>query len=118
MFNDKRRGDIYWMQDTQRRIIDTHITRGDRPCIIVSSNPRNALSDTVVILPLSSSPSQLVRGDGYCGNVLLKDYGEPCVALTQQIRTVDKLDLQHYIGSLTPADMVRVDAALKQAMGL
>lgn len=117
MFNDKRRGDLYWLQDNQHRALDTHITRGDRPCVIVSSNRRNQVSDSVTVLPLSSSPNQLAHGDGYCDNVLLLGYGEPSVILTQQIRTVDKLDLQYYIGSLTPADMARVDAALDHTLG-
>lgn len=41
MFVDKRRGDIWWMQDTHRRDPETHIVRGDRPVIIVSTDKDN-----------------------------------------------------------------------------
>ena len=38
MFNDKRRGDIWWAQDTAHKREDTCLIRGDRPVVIVSSD--------------------------------------------------------------------------------
>lgn len=35
MFNDKRRGDIWWMTDTIRKPEGTCLIRGDRPVVVV-----------------------------------------------------------------------------------
>lgn len=118
LFSDKRRGDIYWMADTMRREPDTHLIRGDRPVIIVSNDKVNQYSPIVTIVPLSSSPAKLARGDGYAGNVTLCGYGDPSVAMTGQLRSVDSRDLQQFLGHLTDADMARVDAALQASLGL
>ena len=59
MFNDKRRGDVYWMTDTPLREGDTHILRGDRPAVIVSSDEVNQTSPTVTVIPLTTSAAKL-----------------------------------------------------------
>ena len=41
MFNDKRRGDIWWAQDTTHKREGTCLIRGDRPVVIVSSDEVN-----------------------------------------------------------------------------
>lgn len=60
----------------------------------------------------------LIRGDGFCDNVLLLGYGEPSMALPRQVHGADRADLQQYLGHLTDADMRRLDAALRSALGL
>lgn len=118
MFNDKRHGDIWWMSDTHRKPADTCLIRGDRPVIVVSSDSANQTSSTVTVVPMTSSPARLARGDGFCDNVLLLDYGEPSMALPRQVHGADRADLQQYLGHLTDADMRRIDAALRSALGL
>ena len=103
MFSDKRRGDIWWMSDTHRKPADTCLIRGDRPVIVVSSDSANQTGSTATVVPMTSSPARLARGDGFCDNVLLLGYGA---------------DLQQYLGHLTDADMRRLDAALRSALGL
>lgn len=118
MFSDKRRGDIWWMVDTHRKPADTCLIRGDRPVIVVSSDSANQTSSTVTVVPMTSSLAGLARGDGYCDNVLLLGYGEPGMALPRQVHGADRADLQQYLGHLTDADMRRLDAALRSALGL
>ena len=62
--------------------------------------------------------ARLARGDGFCDNVLLLGYGEPSMALPRQVHGADRADLQQYLGHLTDADMRRLDAALRSALGL
>lgn len=76
MFNDKRRGDIWWAQDTTHKREDTY------------------------------------------DQVLLTGYGAPSMALTRQVHAVDTDDLTEYRGHLTDADMLRLDAALRRALGV
>jgi len=105
MFSDKRRGDIWWMSDTHRKPADTCLIRGDRPVIVVSSDSANQTGNTVTVVPMTSSPARLARGDGFCDNVLLQGYGEPSMALPRQVHGADRADLQQYLGHLTDADM-------------
>nr|DAT50748.1 MAG TPA: PemK-like protein [Caudoviricetes sp.] len=118
MFNDKRRGDVYWMTDTPLREGDTHILRGDRPAVIVSSDEVNQTSPTVTVIPLTTSAAKLERGDGYCNNVLLMSLNLPSVAVTRQVRTIDADDLQRYLGHLPDREMTRLDAVLHRVLGL
>ena len=118
MFNDKRRGDVYWMTDTPLREGATHILRGDRPAVIVSSDEVNCNTRIVTVVPLTSSPAQLARGDGTYDQVLLTGYGAPSMALTRQVHAVDTDDLTEYRGHLTDADMLRLDAVLRRALGV
>lgn len=66
MFSDKRRGDIWWMSDTHRKPADTCLIRGDRPVIVVSSDSANQTGSTATVVPMTSSPARLARGDGFC----------------------------------------------------
>lgn len=118
MFNDKRRGDIWWVQDTAHKREGTCLIRGDRPGVIVSSDSINCNTRIVVVVPLTSSPAQLVRGDGAYDQVLLTGYGAPSMALPRQAHAVDANDLTEYRGHLTDADMLRMDAALRRVLGI
>ena len=118
MFNDKRRGDIWWAQDTTHKREDTCLIRGDRPVVIVSSDEVNCNTRIVTVVPLTSSPAQLARGDGTYDQVLLTGYGAPSMAMTRQVHAVDTDDLTEYRGHLTDADMLRLDEALRHALSV
>lgn len=92
MFSDKRRGDIWWMSDTHRKPADTCLIRGDRPVIVVSSDSANQTGSTATVVPMTSSPARLARGDGFCDNVLLLGYGEPSMALPRQVHGIRGFD--------------------------
>lgn len=111
MFNDKRRGDIWWAQDTTHKREGTYLIRGDRPVVIVSSDSVNCNTRIVTVVPLA-------RGDGAYDQVLLTGYGAPSMALTRQVHAVDADDLTEYRGHLADVDMLRLDQALRQALGL
>lgn len=120
MFQDKRRGDVYWMQDSAHKPQDTRLIRGDRPVIVVSSDSANQAGSTVIVIPRSCSPAQMAReGTGDRVPVATPGrHGGQSMALTQQMHAVDTADLIEYIGHLTDAEMARVDAALHRALGL
>ena len=111
MFNDKRRGDVYWLSAPDPKP-GSYLIGKSRPVL-------NDSSRTVTVCPLTSSPEQLLRGDGVYDMVLLAGYTDtPSMALPRQIRTVDAHDLTNYCYTLTNADMSRVDNALFRALGL
>lgn len=106
------------MSDTHRKPADTCLIRGDRPVIVVSSDSANQTCSTVTVVHTTASPARPARGDGFCDNVLLQGYGEPSMALPRQVHGADRADLRQYLGHLTDADMRRLDAALRSALGL
>lgn len=86
--------------------------------VIVSSDEVNCNTRIVTVIPLTSSPAQLARGDGTYDQVLLTGYGAPSMALTRQVHAVDTDDLTEHRGHLTDADMLRLDAVLRRALGV
>lgn len=56
MFNDKRRGDIWWAQDTTHKREGTRLIRGDRPVVIVSSDEVNCNTRIVTVVPPDLQP--------------------------------------------------------------
>lgn len=119
MFTDKRRGDVYWAAFTALHPQDSVLLTKTRPVLVVSSDRANMTSNTVLVIPLTSSPNALARGDGAYDQVLLTGYnGTDSMALTRQLHAVDITDLSDFMYHLTEADMVRVNDALHRALGL
>ena len=119
MFTDKRRGDVYWAACSALRPQDSVLITKTRPVLIVSSDSANMSGNTVLVIPLTSSPNALARGDGAFEQVLLTGYnGTDSMALTRQLHAADITDLGDFMYHLTDADMARVSAALHKALGL
>lgn len=118
MFQDKRRGDVYWLNAPEPKP-GSYLIGKNRPVLIVSSDQANTNSRTVIVVPLTSSLEQLARGNGTFDMVRLDGYTpESNMLLTRQIHAVDTADLGNYCYHLTDLDMARVDAALSRALGL
>lgn len=90
------RGSVYWYK---RNTGDCGLIYGTHPCVIVSSNSWNAISDSVIVIPCTSAPrSGTLKGiqlklekDGYF--------------LPSQITTVPKKWLFSYQGMLEDSEM-------------
>ena len=119
MFTDKRRGDVWYMRDTAHKPENTKLLRGDRPVVIVSSDRVNQSGSLVLVIPLSSSPAQLARGEGTFDMVRITGYpGVPSMVMPRQIHAVDAADLDDYWYHLSDDDMRRVDDALHRTLGI
>jgi mRNA interferase MazF len=109
-----RRGEIYWVNLDPALGAEIKKTR---PSLIVSNDINNLHSQTVSVLPLTSSVDKV-----YPFEVLLKPgvYGnkEPGKIKANQIRTVDKRRLGKVIGLLPDEVMSRVDAAMRLHLAL
>jgi mRNA interferase MazF len=84
-----------------------------RPALIVSNNINNKLAETVTVLPFTSSPMKKVYP--FEVSILKGTAGltQDSRVKADQIRTVDKMRLKTYRGSL-PADiLLQVETALK-----
>lgn len=97
--------------------MNSSVQGGLRPVIVVQNDAGNAHSPTVQVIPLTSRTKKplpihvVVRGSA-CG--LEKE----SIALTEQIQTIDKTNIHHYIGKLDDATMEKVNACILIQLGL
>ena len=110
MSRPPRRGDVYWVGLDP--VIGTEI-RKTRPAVIVSNDSCNRYGTRVVVLPITSNVSSLFPGEA-----LIKIRGKRGRALGDQIRSIDKSRLNARVGTLTFAEMARIDEALAVTLGL
>jgi len=105
-----RRGEVWWA--ALDPTLGSEISK-TRPCVVITRDLINQYRRTVVIVPLSSSPSAHppIRVSVNCG-------GKPVVAVVDQIRSIAKERLQKRIGVLTEAEMEAIGGALQQVLDL
>jgi len=89
-----------------------------RPVVVVSNDKNNQYSDTVTVLPLTSSKSESV----YPFEVFLErgraDLPKDSKVKANQIRTLDKSRLIKFIGRLDDNDVVAINKAMKIHLGI
>ena len=100
-----RRGDVYWVQLDS--VQGSEIAK-TRPCVVMSKDLINEHRRTVVVVPLSSSPTSAppLRVPVVCN-------GRPVVAATDQIRAVSKLRLGGCLGQLSQHELDSIADGLK-----
>ena len=105
-----RRGEVWWVRLDPTLGSETAKTR---PCLILSTNVVNERRRTVVVVPLSTSPTPspplLVR---------VQCAGRTVVAVTDQIRTIARGRLQDRLGEISPGDLQAVEAGLLRILEL
>ena len=114
--NQKRisRGDIYFA--SLNPVVGSE--QGDyRPCLVVQNNIGNAHSPTVVVVPITRNlkkkplPTHVVIPQS-CG------FDTDCLALAEQIRTIDRSRINRYIGYIGGDVQAQIDTALSVCVGL
>lgn len=98
--------------------VDLNPTKGSeinkvRPCIIVGATPINQARNTIVVVPLSSSPTPRLPLV-----VPINSLGTNSVAVCDQIRAIDKTRIGIKIGELTLQELDLLDDSLRQTLGL
>ena len=84
-----------------------------RPCLILSTNVVNERRRTVVVVPLSTSPtaSPPLLIPVQCA-------GRTVVAVTDQIRAIAKERLQSLVGEISPSDLDAVELGVLRILEL
>jgi mRNA interferase MazF len=101
------RGDVFWAR------LDPTIgseLQKTRPVIVLSINPLNKARKTVVVVPLSTSAPAIEFL-----NVALKGGS---VARCEHIRSIDKTRLADKIGSISGADMEKIEEGISRILGM
>ena len=110
-----RRGDLFWVN-----LVPTRGSQqtGRRPVVVIQNDIGNAYAATTIIAPLTSS----ALSKEYPVNVFipknLAGLKADSTVLLSQIRVIDKLRLEQYIGHLTAPFMKKIDTAIKNSLGL
>lgn len=104
------RGDVYWINLDPT--IGSEITK-TRPAIIISNDIQNELSSRVIVMPLTSNTERVYRFE-----VIVSIKGKDAKAMSDQIRSIDKLRIGGYISNLSATEMKSVDLVLKKVLSL
>ncbi len=112
-----RRGDIYIVdfdppKGAELKVGSEIVKR--RPAVVISRNAINKIRRTVMVVPLSSSPTPVE-----IFAVPVPSAGVNSVAVCDQLTTVNKATrVLNRVGSLSAQDLRLVELGLKDAMGL
>lgn len=108
-----RRGDIFYAELSP--VVGCE-QGGVRPVLILQNDIGNRYSPTVITAAITSKPKRELptHVEIWCIEALQKN----SVVLLEQIRTLDRIRLLDYIGSISRVGMHSVDKALAVSMGL
>lgn len=101
------RGDVFWAR------LDPTVgseLQKTRPVVVLTINPLNKARKTVVVVPLSTSAPAIEFL-----NVALKGGS---VARCEHIRAIDKTRLADRIGSISDADMAKIEEGISRIFGV
>jgi mRNA interferase MazF len=105
-----RRGEVWWVEFDPA--VGSEI-RKTRPAVIVSNDSANRNLSRVVVVPVTSS-----TGRQYPGEALVTIGGQSSKAMADQIMAADKARLKNQLGSLSKADMLALEDAIKVHLAL
>jgi mRNA interferase MazF len=87
---------------------------GLRPVLIVQNDVGNKHAPTVIVVPLTTRMTKHKLPTHH----LTYATGVPSIILCEQVRTADKGRLKQYMTTLSPAEMEKVNRALKISLGI
>ena len=91
-----RRGDIYYYDFGENK---GSIQSGNRPVLVVQADNFNQNAPTVIVAAITT----VIKKQYMASHIILPDdtgLGRPSMVMLEQIRAVNKEDLQDYVGSL------------------
>ncbi|KIA81370.1 growth inhibitor PemK [Chromobacterium piscinae] len=105
-----RRGEVWWVEFDPA--IGSEV-RKTRPAIIVSNDAANRNLARVVVVPVTSN-----TGRQYPGEAVVYVGDQSSKAMADQIMAADKSRLRSQLGTLSKADMLAVEDAIKVHLAL
>jgi mRNA interferase MazF len=108
-----KRGDIYFIKE----IGQGSVQAGEHPVIIVQNDVGNRHSPTTIVCSITSKEKPPLPTHIYIGNN--GNLRKPSTILCEQIKTINKDDLEDYVGSITNQDTLKkLDKGILISLGL
>ena len=105
-----KRGEVWWVEFDPA--VGSEV-RKTRPAVIVSNDAANRNLARVIVIPLTSNTTRL-----YPGEALVSVAGKQNKAMADQIMAADKTRLTSLLGSISKADLLEVEDAIKVQLGM
>ena len=105
-----KRGEVWWVEFDPG--VGSEI-RKTRPAVIVSNDAANRHLARVVVVPITSN-----TGRQYPGEALITVAGQSSKVMADQIMAADKTRLKTQLGTLSKADLLAVEDAIKLHLAL
>lgn len=109
-----RRGDVCYYNDPCECDESSNIMHGKRPVVIVSSNRLNESSSLLTVVPMTTNTLKKI----YPSQIEIIMNGTRSRIKCDQIRVVNKTDLEMPMASLNLAAQGALDSALLNALGI
>ena len=106
-----QRGQVYWV--TLDPVRGSEISK-TRPCVVLSANEINSRRNTVVVVPLTSTPEQV----HFPLLINVPSAGIGSKARSEQIRNVDKSRLANLIGQISDSDLSAISHGVARVLGI
>lgn len=104
------RGEVWWVEFDPA--VGSEIKK-TRPAVIVSNDAANRNLSRVVVVPLTSN-----TGRQYPGEAVVTVAGQSSKAMADQIMAADRTRLKRLLDTLSRADMLAVEDAIKVHLAL
>lgn len=110
-----KKGDIYYADLTP--VVGSE-QGGIRPVLIIQNNKGNCHSPTVIVAAITSRPNKHGIPTHIELGKQVRGLRNESVILLEQVRTIDRIRLKSYIGSLSGAMLRKVDKEILVSFGV